>query len=112
MLISFKEAKSSKILLALGLRTFTCSILLIFLIKLHFFHDNLLEEIKLICFYGHESTGKSVMAKRMAEIYRTEYAPEVAREMISSNDFTSEDIIRIGQAQNQRIKEKLKKANQ
>jgi len=69
-------------------------------------------DIKLVCFYGPESTGKSVMAKRMAEIYHTEYVPEVAREMISSNDFTSEDIIRIGQAQTQRIKEKLKKANQ
>ena len=69
-------------------------------------------DIKLICFYGPESTGKSAMAKRMAEIYHTEYVPEVAREMISSNDFTLEDIIRIGQAQTQRIKEKLKKANQ
>ena len=112
MLISFKEAKSSKILLALGLRTFTCSTLLIFLIKLHFFHDNLLEEIKLICFYGPESTGKSTMAKHLAEFYKTEFVPEVAREMISSNNFTLDDIIRIGHAQTQQIKEKLKTANQ
>ena len=47
----------------------------------------------------------------MAEIYHTEFVPEVAREMISSNEFTVEDIIHIGQAQTQRIKDKLKTAN-
>jgi HTH-type transcriptional repressor of NAD biosynthesis genes len=35
----------------------------------------------------------------------------VAREIISSNDFSVDDIIQIGHAQNQRINEKLKKAN-
>jgi HTH-type transcriptional repressor of NAD biosynthesis genes len=70
-----------------------------------------LEDIKLICFYGPESTGKSTMAKHMAEIYHTEFVPEVAREMISSNDFTVEDIIRIGETQTQRTKGKLKTAN-
>jgi HTH-type transcriptional repressor of NAD biosynthesis genes len=67
--------------------------------------------VKKICFYGAESTGKSTMAKRMAEIYQTEFVPEVAREMISSNDFTIDDIIRIGHAQTQRVKDKLKTAN-
>ena len=68
-------------------------------------------DIKIVCFYGPESTGKSTMAKHMAEIYNTEFVPEVAREMISSNDFSVEDIIRIGEAQTQRIKDKLKTAN-
>src|SRR6478735_7445631 len=68
-------------------------------------------EIKLICFYGPESTGKSTMAKHFATLYKTEFVPEVARELISSNDFTIDDIIRIGNAQTQRIKEKLKTAN-
>jgi HTH-type transcriptional repressor of NAD biosynthesis genes len=68
-------------------------------------------DIKLICFYGPESTGKSTMAKQMAEIYQTEFVPEVARAMISSNDFTVADIIRIGEAQTQRTKDKLKTAN-
>jgi len=67
--------------------------------------------VKKICFYGAESTGKSSMAKKMAEVYQTEFVPEVARELISSNDFTIEDIVRIGQAQTQRVKEKLKTAN-
>lgn len=69
------------------------------------------DKIYLICFYGPESTGKSSMAKHMAELYRTEYVPEVAREMISSNDFTIDDIIKIGRAQTQRVKEKIKTAN-
>lgn len=68
-------------------------------------------EIKLICFYGPESTGKSTMAKHFAKLYDTEFVPEVARELISSNDFTLDDIIRIGHAQTARVKEKLKTAN-
>jgi len=68
--------------------------------------------VKLICFYGPESTGKSTMAKRFAEIYQTEFVPEVSREMITSNDFTIDDIIRIGHSQTERVKEKLKTANQ
>jgi len=68
-------------------------------------------EIKLICFYGPESTGKSTMAKHFAELYDTEFVPEVARELISSNDFSIDDIIKIGQAQTDRVKEKLKTAN-
>jgi nicotinamide riboside kinase len=67
--------------------------------------------IKMVCFYGPESTGKSVMAERMAARYHTEFVPEVAREMITSNDFTAEDIIKIGQAHYERIQQKLKTAN-
>ncbi len=67
--------------------------------------------VKKICFYGPESTGKSVMAKNMAKHYQTEFVPEVAREIVLSNDFTIEDIVRIGNAQNQRIIEKSKTAN-
>lgn len=63
------------------------------------------------CFYGPESTGKSTMAKHFAEVFRTEYVPEVARELITSNNFSVSDIIKIGEAQTQRIKEKTKTAN-
>ncbi|MGC4020597.1 MAG: ATP-binding protein [Cyclobacteriaceae bacterium] len=66
---------------------------------------------KLVCFYGPESTGKSTMAKKMAEIFQTEFVPEVAREMISSNDFTIDDIIKIGKTQTTRVEERLKTAN-
>ena len=67
--------------------------------------------VKKICLYGPESTGKSSMAKRMAEVYHTEFVPEVAREMISSNDFTLEDIIKIGWAQTERVLQKIRTAN-
>lgn len=64
-----------------------------------------------ICFYGSESTGKSFMAQKMAHLYKTDFVPEVARELITSNDFTEADIIKIGYAQLDRISEKLKTAN-
>ncbi|MBL7859068.1 MAG: AAA family ATPase [Cyclobacteriaceae bacterium] len=67
--------------------------------------------VKRVCFYGPESTGKSTMAKHMAALFNTEYAPEVARELLTSNDFTVEDIIRIGHAHTQRVLDKTKKAN-
>jgi HTH-type transcriptional repressor of NAD biosynthesis genes len=67
--------------------------------------------VKRICFYGPESTGKSTAAIRMAERYNTVSVPEVAREMITSNDFTIDDIIRIGKAQTERVLEYTKLAN-
>jgi HTH-type transcriptional repressor of NAD biosynthesis genes len=70
-----------------------------------------MEAIKKVCFYGPESTGKSTMARRMAEFYKTEWVPEVSREFVSTNDFTIDDIINIGHAQTERILEKESKAN-
>ena len=67
--------------------------------------------VKKICLYGPESTGKSTMATRMAERYNTVSVPEVARELITSNDFTVDDIIRIGHAQTQRVIDQSKVAN-
>lgn len=67
--------------------------------------------VKKICLYGPESTGKSVMAKKLAELYQTEWVPEVAREFVSSNEFTETDIINIGKAHLARIEEKVKSAN-
>ncbi len=72
----------------------------------------MVNDIKLICFYGPESTGKSFMAKRLAEKYKTEFVPEVARELIISNNFNREDIIMIGRAQTERIFQKARKANE
>jgi HTH-type transcriptional repressor of NAD biosynthesis genes len=64
-------------------------------------------EILLICFYGPESTGKSTMAKKIAAHFKTEWVPEVAREVVDSNAFTIADIRKIGLAQNQRIRNKI-----
>jgi HTH-type transcriptional regulator, transcriptional repressor of NAD biosynthesis genes len=67
--------------------------------------------VKKICFYGPESTGKSTMAKHFAEVFHTEYVPEVSREIIDSNEFSVEDIISIGHAQTDRVLDKLKSCN-
>ena len=67
--------------------------------------------VKKICFYGPESTGKSTAAIRMAERYNTVSVPEVAREMLVTNDFTVDDIIAIGKAQTQRVLAYTKIAN-
>ncbi|MBX2947127.1 MAG: AAA family ATPase [Cyclobacteriaceae bacterium] len=67
--------------------------------------------VKKICFYGPESTGKSTMAKRMAGHYHTVSVPEVARELITSNEFNREDIIMIGRKQTERIFKQLRQAN-
>jgi HTH-type transcriptional regulator, transcriptional repressor of NAD biosynthesis genes len=67
--------------------------------------------VKKICFYGAESTGKSTMAIAMAEKYKTIFVPEVAREMLTSNDFTLEDIEKIGVAHFKRINVATHQAN-
>lgn len=67
--------------------------------------------VKRICFFGPESTGKSTLAKCLAEHYHTEFVPEVAKEFISSNQFSAEDIIRIGHAQTVRVLQKTAIAN-
>jgi nicotinamide riboside kinase len=67
--------------------------------------------VKKICFYGPESTGKSTLATKLAEFYKTEYVPEVARELVTSNSFTVDDIIAIGKAQTERVLAKEKQAN-
>ena len=64
-----------------------------------------------IVLHGAESTGKSVMTKKMAEKYQTVFVPEVAREMITSNNFNREDIIAIGREQTARVFTQTRKAN-
>lgn len=71
----------------------------------------MIHDIKLVCLYGPESTGKSVMAKKLADRYQTQFVPEVARELITSNDFNREDIIMIGRAQVERTFAKARKSN-
>jgi HTH-type transcriptional repressor of NAD biosynthesis genes len=66
--------------------------------------------VKKVCFYGPESTGKSVMAKKLAEYFHTEFVPEVAREIVSTNEFSEADIVKIGYAYVDRVIEKTKTA--
>lgn len=67
--------------------------------------------VKQVCFYGPESTGKSVMAKKLAEYFYTEFVPEVAREFVSTNEFSEADIVKIGYAYVDRVVEKTKTSN-
>jgi HTH-type transcriptional repressor of NAD biosynthesis genes len=67
--------------------------------------------VKKVCFFGPESTGKSTMAKKMAAHFSTEFVPEVAREFVTSNVFTAEDISIISVEHYKRIVEKTKIAN-
>lgn len=67
--------------------------------------------VKKVCFYGPESTGKTTMAAQIAAAYHTEFVPEVSREIVNTNAFTVDDIIRIGHAQTERVIEKTKAAN-
>lgn len=73
--------------------------------------EGMINGVQLICFYGPESTGKTVLAKRLARHFATTYVPEVARELISNNNFTTDDILRIGRAQTARVFEKSLMAN-
>ncbi len=57
-----------------------------------------------ICLYGPESVGKSGLAIQLAEMFQTNYVLEQARNFIVSNDFSVEDIIKIGKAQNEAVK--------
>lgn len=59
--------------------------------------------VKKICVYGPESTGKSTLTLRLADRFQTTSVPEVAREMLTTNDFTVDDIIAIGRAHDERI---------
>ncbi|MCE2935684.1 MAG: AAA family ATPase [Cyclobacteriaceae bacterium] len=71
----------------------------------------MMDGIKIVCFYGPESTGKSTLAARLASEFRTEWVPEVARELVTSNAFSVDEILQIGRAQTARVFEKLKRAN-
>lgn len=67
--------------------------------------------VRKICLYGPESVGKTTLAIQLAAAYNTVYVPEIAREMITSNDFTLAEIIAIGQAQTQAVQLGEKQAN-
>lgn len=64
-----------------------------------------------ICLYGPESVGKSGLAIQLAEMFQTNYVLEQARNFIKTNDFTVEDIVKIGKAQNLAVLEAEKMSN-
>lgn len=67
--------------------------------------------VKKICLYGPESVGKTTMARQLAADYETVFVTEVARDLITSNDFTIDDIVRIGYAQTKAVQAAERQAN-
>jgi HTH-type transcriptional repressor of NAD biosynthesis genes len=68
--------------------------------------------VKKICIVGTESTGKSTLAKRLAEHYKTIYVPEMAREIIEETEnCTYDDLLKIAQLHTQKISESILAAN-
>ncbi|WP_375445377.1 AAA family ATPase [uncultured Fibrella sp.] len=65
----------------------------------------------LVCLYGPESVGKTTMAQQLAAHYQTVYVPEVARDLITSNDLTSDDYARIAVAQTAAVAQAIPQAN-
>jgi NadR type nicotinamide-nucleotide adenylyltransferase len=62
---------------------------------------------------GPESTGKSMLAKQLAEHYRTAWVPEYAREYIAGlkREYTQDDILEIAQTQLRNEEAKARKAD-
>ena len=67
--------------------------------------------VKKICFYGPESVGKTTLARQLAIEYDTVFVPEVARDILTSNDITVDDIIKIGHAQTEAVLQGERVAN-
>lgn len=67
--------------------------------------------VKKICLYGPESVGKTTLAQQLAAAYQTLFVPEMARNLITSNNLTINDFIRIGQAQTDAVKAAERQAN-
>lgn len=68
--------------------------------------------VRKICISGTESTGKSILAQRLAAHYQTEYVPEMAREIVQETDTcTMEHLHEIAALQARTIDKKLKTAN-
>ena len=66
---------------------------------------------KKVCLYGPESVGKTTLARQLATHFQTAMAHEAAREELTSNEFTIEKIIEIGQKQTDLVKQRLQTAN-
>jgi HTH-type transcriptional regulator, transcriptional repressor of NAD biosynthesis genes len=69
------------------------------------------KEVKLVCLYGPESVGKTTLARKLATHYKTIFVPEVARDLITSNDLTPADYERIGHAQTEAVLAAIPQAN-
>jgi HTH-type transcriptional regulator, transcriptional repressor of NAD biosynthesis genes len=68
--------------------------------------------VKKICLYGTESTGKSTLTEILAKHFKTDFVPEMARDIIEeTEECTEEHLLQIASLQAKTINEKILKAN-
>lgn len=68
--------------------------------------------VKKVCLYGPESTGKSIMAERLAGHFQTNFVPEAARTILTTSlECTYEDILAIALMQAEWIQQEALRAN-
>ena len=67
--------------------------------------------VKKVCLFGSESTGKSTMAKMLAEHYKTDWVPEMARDYLGDRICTLEDFPPIAYLQTAEVLRKTLTAN-
>ena len=67
--------------------------------------------VKKVCLFGPESVGKSTLSKHLATYFNTDFVHEVARDLVSDNEFSVGDIIRIGHAQQAAVEQHIQTAN-
>lgn len=67
--------------------------------------------VKKVCLYGPESVGKTTMAEALARHYNTAWVHETARDLLTDNDFSLDDIVAIGHRQTNLVLERTQTAN-
>lgn len=67
--------------------------------------------VKKVCLYGPESVGKTTMAETLARQYETSWVHETARDMLTDNNFSLDDIVAIGHRQTNLVLERSQTAN-
>jgi len=68
--------------------------------------------VKKICICGTESTGKSILAEKLAKAYHTAFVPEMAREiLLTTDDCTPQHLIQIAALQAATIQQKIQLAD-
>lgn len=68
--------------------------------------------VKKICLYGTESTGKTTLAMTLANHYNTEYVPEIARDIITDTEnCTMADLVKVAELHAEEIEKRRKNAS-
>lgn len=66
---------------------------------------------KKICLFGPESVGKTTLTQQLARYFNTSFVHEMARDVISSNDFEIDTMTEIARRQTSLVQQRLQTAN-